>query len=118
MVTPLGGRLRQKTFSQRAAGSGAVDHAALSGIATSMNLHLFGGCLIDPATGTDTQADLFISEGQIAGIGAPGRARFSSVESELAAALAGGVTHLVCPPDTDPPLDDPARVEMLRTRAG
>src|SRR5260363_131100 len=103
MVTPLGGRLRQKTFSQRAAGSGAVDHAALSGIATSMNLHLFGGCLIDPATGTDTQADLFISEGQIA---------------ELAAALAGGVTHLVCPPDTDPPLDDPARVEMLRTRAG
>src|SRR5260363_381742 len=55
---------RQKTFSQSAAGSGAVDHAALSGIATSMNLHLFGGCLIDPATGTDTQADLFISEGQ------------------------------------------------------
>src|SRR5260363_252856 len=40
-------------------------------ISGSLDLHLFGGCLIDPATGTDTQADLFISEGQIAGIGAP-----------------------------------------------
>src|SRR5260363_275953 len=71
MVTPLGGRLRQKTFSQRAAGSGVLDHAALSGSATSMHLHLVGSCLIDPATGTGTQAVLFISEGQIAGIGAP-----------------------------------------------
>ena len=29
------------------------------------------------------------------------------LESELAAAAAGGVTSLVCPPDTDPVLDEP-----------
>jgi len=33
------------------------------------------------------------------------------------AALAGGVTTLACPPDTDPPLDEPGLVEMLRRRA-
>ena len=30
------------------------------------------------------------------------------------AAIAGGVTRLVCPPDTDPPLDEPGLVEMLK----
>jgi dihydroorotase len=39
------------------------------------------------------------------------------LESELAAAAAGGVTSLVCPPDTDPPLDEPGLVEMLKFRA-
>ncbi|MBL8510317.1 MAG: dihydroorotase, partial [Betaproteobacteria bacterium] len=38
-------------------------------------------------------------------------------ESELRAAVAGGVTSLVCPPDTDPPLDEPGLVEMLKRRA-
>jgi dihydroorotase len=33
------------------------------------------------------------------------------------AAVAGGVTSLVCPPDTDPPLDEPGLVEMLKYRA-
>ena len=36
---------------------------------------------------------------------------------ELAAAVAGGVTSLVCPPDTDPVLDEPGLVEMLKFRA-
>ena len=31
--------------------------------------------------------------------------------------MAGGVTRLACPPDTDPPLDEPGLVEMLRHRA-
>jgi len=31
--------------------------------------------------------------------------------------VAGGVTSLVCPPDTDPVLDEPGLVEMLRFRA-
>jgi dihydroorotase len=35
----------------------------------------------------------------------------------MAAAAAGGVTRLVCPPDTDPPLDEPGLVEMLKFRA-
>jgi dihydroorotase len=33
------------------------------------------------------------------------------------AAIAGGVTSLACPPDTDPPLDEPGLVEMLKYRA-
>ena len=36
---------------------------------------------------------------------------------ELQAAAAGGVTSLVCPPDTDPVLDEPGLVEMLKFRA-
>jgi len=39
------------------------------------------------------------------------------LSSELAAAVSGGVTSLVCPPDTDPVLDEPGLVEMLRFRA-
>ncbi len=47
----------------------------------------------------------------------PGFEYKATLESEMAAAAAGGVTRLVCPPDTDPPLDEPGLVEMLRYRA-
>jgi dihydroorotase len=47
----------------------------------------------------------------------PGQEHAGLLESELAAAAAGGVTSLVCPPDTDPPLDEPGLVEMLKFRA-
>jgi dihydroorotase len=47
----------------------------------------------------------------------PGHEHERMLESELAAAVAGGVTSLVCPPDTDPVLDEPGLVEMLRYRA-
>jgi dihydroorotase len=47
----------------------------------------------------------------------PGLEYKATLKSELAAALAGGVTSLVCPPDTDPALDEPALVEMLTRRA-
>ena len=47
----------------------------------------------------------------------PGHEHEGMLESELAAAVAGGVTSLVCPPDTDPVLDEPGLVEMLRFRA-
>ena len=33
------------------------------------------------------------------------------------AAVAGGITSLACPPDTDPALDEPGLVEMLKHRA-
>jgi dihydroorotase len=35
----------------------------------------------------------------------------------MQAAVQGGVTSLVCPPDTDPVLDEPGLVEMLKHRA-
>lgn len=47
----------------------------------------------------------------------PGYEHEGMLESELAAAAAGGVTSLVCPPDTDPTLDEPGLVEMLKFRA-
>jgi dihydroorotase len=47
----------------------------------------------------------------------PGYEYKATLESELQAALAGGVTSLVCPPDTDPVLDEPGLVEMLVHRA-
>ena len=47
----------------------------------------------------------------------PGMEHEGLLESELRAAAAGGVTSLVCPPDTDPVLDEPGLVEMLKTRA-
>jgi dihydroorotase len=47
----------------------------------------------------------------------PGQEHEGMLESELAAAAAGGVTSLVCPPDTDPVLDEPGLVEMLKFRA-
>ena len=47
----------------------------------------------------------------------PGYEHEGMLESELKAAVAGGVTSLVCPPDTDPVLDEPGLVEMLTFRA-
>jgi dihydroorotase len=99
--------------------------------------------IIDPASGRDGKGDLYIAEGKISGefgkpdrtidakglVAAPGfidiAARLrepgyeykATLESEMEAALAGGVTSLACPPDTDPPLDEPGLVDMLRRRA-
>lgn len=47
----------------------------------------------------------------------PGFEHKATLESEMLAAVAGGVTSLACPPDTDPPLDEPGLVEMLVYRA-
>jgi len=47
----------------------------------------------------------------------PGQEHAGMLESEMAAAVAGGVSSLVCLPDTDPVLDEPGLVEMLRHRA-
>ena len=47
----------------------------------------------------------------------PGFEYKATLESEMEAAGAGGVSSLACPPDTDPPLDEPGLVEMLKHRA-
>jgi dihydroorotase len=112
-----------------------------------MKLLLRNGRVIDPASGRDEVTDVAIASGRIVGIGAvgdfaadrtidatglvvapglvdlaarlrePGQEHEGMLESELAAAAAGGVTSLVCPPDTDPVLDEPGLVEMLKFRA-
>jgi dihydroorotase len=65
-----------------------------------------GGCVVCPGL-VDVAARLR----------EPGLEHKATLESELAAAMAGGVTSLACPPDTDPPLDEPGLVEMLKHRA-
>jgi len=99
--------------------------------------------IIDPASGRDAKGDLYIAEGKIseefskaertidakglvaapgfidiaARLREPGYEYKATLESEMGAAIAGGVTSLACPPDTDPPLDEPGLVDMLRRRA-
>lgn len=65
-----------------------------------------GGCLVLPGL-----VDL------AARLREPGHEHERMLESEMAAAVAGGVTSLVCPPDTDPVLDEQGLVEMLKFRA-
>jgi dihydroorotase len=47
----------------------------------------------------------------------PGFEYKATLQSEMRAAVAGGVTSLACPPDTDPVLDEPGLIETLRNRA-
>ncbi|MDP1900757.1 MAG: dihydroorotase [Rubrivivax sp.] len=112
-----------------------------------MKILIRNGRVIDPASGRDEVADVAIASGRIVAIGSaadfnpertidatglvvapglvdlaarlrePGQEHEGMLESELAAAAAGGVTSLVCLPDTDPVLDEPGLVEMLKFRA-
>lgn len=47
----------------------------------------------------------------------PGHEHKATIASEARAAAAAGITTLVCPPDTDPVIDEPAVVEWIRRRA-
>ncbi len=47
----------------------------------------------------------------------PGQEHKATIASESAAAVACGITTLVVPPDTDPVIDTPAVVELIRQRA-
>ncbi|GAB4287779.1 MAG: dihydroorotase [Methylophaga sp.] len=47
----------------------------------------------------------------------PGQEHTATIQSETAAAAAGGVTTLCVPPDTDPVIDNPAVVELIEDRA-
>ena len=109
-----------------------------------MKLHIKGGRIVDPASGRDAVGDLFVADDRIvdgfrekadrvvdakglvvapglidlaARLREPGAEYKATLESEVGAAAAGGITSLACPPDTDPPLDEPGLVDMLRRRA-
>ena len=47
----------------------------------------------------------------------PGQEHKATLESELKAAVAGGITTLCCPPDTHPVIDTPAMAQMIQSRA-
>lgn len=113
-----------------------------------MKIEISNARVIDPASGRDGIAPVYLAEGRIAAVGSapdgfradrridakglvacpglvdlsarlrePGFEYRATLESEMKAAVAGGVTSLACPPDTDPPLDEPGLVEMLKRRA-
>jgi dihydroorotase len=108
-----------------------------------MRLAIKNARVIDPASGRDAPGDVYVADGRIAEefskpdrvidarglvvapgfidlsarLREPGYEYKATLESEMDAAVAGGVTALACPPDTDPPLDEPGLVDMLRRRA-
>nr|WP_315466691.1 dihydroorotase [uncultured Undibacterium sp.] len=72
------------------------------------------------ATQTIDASGLIVTPGLVdlsARLREPGFEYKATLESELQAAMRGGVTSLVCPPDTDPVLDEAGLVEMLKQRA-
>lgn len=101
-----------------------------------MNILIENGRVIDPKNGVDRSTALYVVDGKVAGLGeapagftaeqtidatgcvvCPGLidlgARLNSIEAELAAAVSGGVTSVVVPPDADPPLDEPELADRL-----
>ena len=108
-------------------------------------LLLVGARLVDPADGSDRVGDLAILDGLIvdtaqlpsdatridaAGLVAtpglcdlhthlrePGMERAETIASGARAAAHGGYTTVCAMPNTDPPLDEPARVAMVQERA-
>ena len=112
---------------------------------TPATLLLIGAQLIDPADGTDRVGDLAVLDGVIvdpaqlpsdatridaAGLVAapgfcdlhthlrePGMERAETIQSGARAAAHGGYTTVCAMPNTEPALDEPARVAMVHERA-
>ena len=104
-----------------------------------------GGHVLDPARSQDGLADLYIDDGFVvaategfqadllidatgllvipglvdirARLREPGPAHQATIETETRAAVAGGITTLCCPPDTDPVIESPAIAQMIQARA-
>jgi dihydroorotase len=111
-----------------------------------MDFVLTGGRLIDPASGLDAEADLWVSGGRIAGIGQqphaadweaiavpglvvcpglidvhahlrePGQEHKETILTGTQAAVAGGFATVCCMPNTTPPVDRPERIADLLGR--
>ncbi|WP_133716348.1 dihydroorotase [Methylocaldum gracile] len=99
-----------------------------NGIEETLDLYLAEGRVVSLGTAPDGyMADRTISaEGQIvcpgfidlcARLREPGYEHKAAIASESEAASASGITTLCCPPDTDPVIDTPAVVNLIRERA-
>jgi dihydroorotase len=99
-----------------------------NGIDTQMDLHIADGqvCALGD-TPPDFKAETTIdAKGRIvcpglidlsARMREPGQEHKATIASESLAAASGGITTLCCPPDTDPVIDTPAVVELIRRRS-
>ncbi|MFZ4694250.1 MAG: dihydroorotase [Verrucomicrobiia bacterium] len=110
------------------------------------SLVIENGRLIDPARGVDEKRDLWILDGRVARapskpppgilrldargkvvcpglmdlhvhLREPGRSDKETIESGTRAAARGGFTSVVCMPNTSPPADQAATVELIKARA-
>src|SRR3954447_20134466 len=111
-----------------------------------LDMLLRGGRVVDPSTGVDAIADLRIRGGAVAELGQlegtsgervldvdglvvapgfidvhthlrePGQEWKETIGSGTAAAAAGGFTTVFCMPNTEPPLDSVAAIELLQRR--
>lgn len=106
-----------------------------------MKLMIEQGRVIDPSQHLDRITNIYIARGHILSIGDqapdgfiadqtisakgkwvfPGlvdmQARLGDIATETKAAVAGGITGLCCPPDTDPVTDTQAMAELIQRRA-
>jgi dihydroorotase len=108
------------------------------------SFHLVGARVVDPASGTDAVADLAVHDGRFVDSGdlppdtptidasgmlalpglcdlhthlrEPGGEAAETIESGTRAAAHGGYTTVCAMPNTDPALDEPARVEWVLAR--
>jgi dihydroorotase len=89
------------------------------------DLAVVDGQLVEPAT-APADAARFEGRGLVVGAGLcdlhvhlrePGMERAETIESGARAAAHGGFTTVCAMPNTDPPLDEPARVAMVLDRA-
>jgi len=109
----------------------------------SLPLLIQGGRILDPANGRDEAADLFVAEGKIVKslsaeqrkqarvvdargqvvapglvdihvhLREPGQTHKETIESGSAAAAAGGVTSMVCMPNTSPACDNAGTIQLI-----
>ncbi|MFO0937937.1 MAG: dihydroorotase [Gemmataceae bacterium] len=114
---------------------------------TMPTLHLKSGRVICPAQNIDTITDLWLADGEVAGIGPstqfhadetidctgkivcpglidmhvhlrePGREEDETIATGTAAAIAGGVTAVACMPNTEPALDTQAQAAFVKLQA-
>lgn len=112
-----------------------------------MNLLIQNGRVIDPANGRDEICDIFVEDGNISQIGKnlwvsaektidasgmivspglidmqvhlrePGREDQETIETGCKAALAGGVTSIVCMPNVKPTADNQTVIEYILSKA-
>jgi dihydroorotase len=109
-------------------------------------LLLRGGRVIDPSQALDRTADLWLSDGKVAGLGSqnltadrtidcggkivcpglidmhvhlrePGREEDETIATGTAAAVNGGVTSVACMPNTEPAIDSQAAAEFVILQA-